>query len=81
MRFAELNVAKLFFIFGVLMGMFFGMRILIRLFQLFGSLGRAPGTDPAGQFVPRIRLRGTIVLDFFGWAAAVIITEIATRYW
>jgi hypothetical protein len=81
MRFAELNVAQLFFIFGVLMGMFFGARIVIRLFQLSQSWGRGPGTDPAGQFVPGIRLRGTIVLDFFGWVAAVVITEIATRYW
>jgi hypothetical protein len=70
MRFAEFNVAKLFFIFGVAMAMFFGIRLLFRVARIIQSWRRASGTRPVRK----------LVFDFLGWAAAVIITEIAIRY-
>jgi hypothetical protein len=68
------NWAAVLFGSGVLLGLIFGSRLFIRVYQLV-----APQSDPLAALTP-IKLRGTWFLDVVGWLIAIIICQIAISF-
>jgi len=77
MSFAEFSVAKFLFITGCLMGFVFGIRFLFHIAEWMHSLGSGTMASVADERAPR----GGLVIDVLGLITAMVVTEIATRYW
>ena len=59
---------------GVLLGLIFGSRLFIRVYQLL-----APQSDPFALFMS-MKLRGTWFLDVAGWLIAIIMCLTAISF-
>jgi hypothetical protein len=69
-----MNWAAVLFGSGILLGLIFGSRLFIRVYQLL-----APQADPLAALMS-IKLRGTWFLDVAGWLIATIICLTAIRF-
>jgi hypothetical protein len=77
------QVATGAFIAGCLVGSFFGLRLNIRILQYFywrDRQSRQREADPLTDWLSRIRLKETLVLDVIGTGAGFSTLLIATRF-
>jgi hypothetical protein len=72
-----MNVESFFFIVGCALAVGFGCRVVVRLLKFLQVHGLTHTTGPAGEFVSRLQLKDTLLLDVLGWIVGLVMAVVS----